>query len=201
MPTVIWRCRWLFNSAVTRQLTVFSVCKVAGSSLLHLPSLKYISIYSALFPRLLLYPAIWAWSYILVLTFLRRFSLLLLLVSGVNVNRNRCYVYKVELNSINVDSFSILNWQGVLVYYWSTYSDMQTLNSKNCSIAAAIEMKCIVGHLAIPSQHKSCLMQTWNKRKAQLHLGAQLTGRELGIRALIRSRWMMIPKCARIQGL
>lgn len=199
MPTVI--CRRLFYSDVTRQLIVLSVCKVAGPSLLHLPSLRYISMYPALSPRLLLYPSIWACAYIQVLTFLRHFSLPLLLVSGVNVDRNRCYVYKVELNSIFVDSFSKLNRQDVLVYSSSTYSDMQTLNSKNCSIAAAVEMKWIVGHLAVPSPHKSYLMQTWYKGKTQLHLGAQLAGRELGIRTLIKSRLMMIPKSSRTQWL
>lgn len=68
MPTVI--CRRLFYSDVTRQLIVLSVCKVAGPSLLHLPSLRYISMDPALSPRLLLYPSIWAWAYIQVLTFL-----------------------------------------------------------------------------------------------------------------------------------
>lgn len=115
MPMVIWRCRRLFYSDVTRQLIVLSVCKVTGSSLLHLLSLKHISMYPALSSRFLLYLAIWAWSYILVLTFLSRFSLPLVLVLGINVDRNRCYEYKIELNSINVDSFSKHNKQDVLV--------------------------------------------------------------------------------------
>lgn len=138
------------------------------SSLLHLPSLRHISMCPVLSPHLFHYPTIWAWSYSSFLPVKREFSLV--------ADCSRCYVYKTEFNQCKACS-SVFNRQDILVFLCTPGLHTWTFELWTPNLRCA---------------RWSALWDTW-LGKVQLHIGAQLAGCELAIGTVLRSKWIMIP--------